>query len=222
MRDVLAILGAVLAIIALTMAVVVFKKNFGGEEDTQVQVRRVAALEGRADTIDKQQVEMKERLTVLGRTLANLEEKTAADPGKLAQKALNEEVDKRITATVQEEMNKRLQQAGGIPAQSAADESMKKAFDGMIASAKEAVGAAPPIDKRMEAAFERARAELNFMGVELTSNAIDRAKFDKEAGDARTDLNGAMKVILGDEKFKTFENWKANSKDPYVKKFFGQ
>ena len=184
MRDVLAILGAVLAIIALTMAVVVFKKNFGGEEDTQVLVRRVAALEGRADTIDKQQAETKERLTTLGRTLASIEEKTAADPGKLAQKALNEEVDKRITAAVQEEMNKRLQQAGGMPTPATADESLRKTFDGMVTSAKQAVGAAQPIDKRMEAAFERARAELNFMGVELTSGAIDRAKFDKEAGDA--------------------------------------
>ena len=184
-------------------------------------LRRVANLEGRADTIDRQQGETKESLAKQGRTLASIEEKTAADPGKLAQKALDEGVEKRITAAVQDEMNKRLQQAGGMPTPATADESLKKTFDTMVTAAKQAVGATAPNDKRMEAAFERARSELNFMGVELTSGAIDRAKFDKEAGDARKDLNDAIKVILGDEKFKKFEEWKTNSKDVYVKKFFG-
>lgn len=222
MRDALAILGGILAVVALTMAVVVFRRNFGGEDDVASLMQRTAAAEARAEQQDKAVGDLKERVAGLSRAIADLEEKMAADPRKLAVGVVNEEVNRKIHAAVQEEMNKRLQQAQlGASGGPAAVDERQKAFADMVASAKKASGADGMQGKRMEIAFERARAELNFIGSEKSAGKITEEEYKKAAPEIRASLDGAVKKILGEEKSKAYEEWKRNLKDDYPRRFLG-
>ncbi|HHN46167.1 MAG TPA: hypothetical protein ENN09_01885 [Planctomycetes bacterium] len=220
MRDVLAILGAVLAIVALTMSLVVFRRNFGGEEDASSLLRRLVAAENRADHVKRQQDELAERIASISRTITDIEEKTAANPAALAARIVNEEVEKRVSAAVQDEMNRRLKETSPPSPVSAAQAAAQKSYDAMLASFKKSADIQHPADARIDAAFEKARAALNFLAVEMNSKVITREELDNGASQIRAELEKDIRKILGD-KYADYEKWKQETKDAYTRRFLG-
>ncbi|MBN1808922.1 MAG: hypothetical protein JW909_07610 [Planctomycetes bacterium] len=225
MREALAILGAVLAIVALTISVVTFRQNFGQETDTATLENRLVNSEGKLERLDTQVGDAQKLARELEEKLGGLEHKMLADPGELARRNQDKELDRIVGEVVQDAMNKRLQAAGvpsaaPPPAPSPADKH-KASFDAMVASAVKHLSAAPPLDRRVSAAFESARADLNFFAVELSTGNLPRDQFDKHASDVRSALDARLKKLLGDEAFKKFDEWKKKADDPYIKRFLG-
>lgn len=223
MREALAVLSVLLGAVALTVALVVFQKNYDtGGEDQNIQ-NSVIALEGRIEALRKKVDELAAGNAELTDRLVRAQETLGADPAKLAKERIGAMLHEEVKKAVKQEMDARLKEArdhsGSAPAATAAAKSQTdEDFDKMCAALAKATGASADEKKKLDALLNGARQKFRDIWGRLRNNPAER---DKQMAQARTDLENGIKGVLGGGRAKQFDAWKKDLKDDYSKRFFG-
>ena len=224
MREALAVLSVLLGAVALTVALVVFQKGHdAGGYDQNLQ-NTVAALEGRVEALRKSVDELAAKNAALTDRLARARESLAADPAKLAQERLGETLHQEVKKVLKQELDARLKEARDktpAPAPkttaskgSKTDEDFRKMCDSLA----KAVGSKPDEKKKLDAMLADSRGKFRGIYTRLRDKPAER---DKQMAQARADLEGKIKGLLGAQRAKRFDSWKAGLKDAYSRRFFG-
>lgn len=219
MRGALATLSVLLGIVALTVSLVVFRKNYGvntGHEDLSTTL---ATLDRRIEGLRQQVEEMTHKNAELGQRLARAEEKLAADPASIARQQFDGMVRQAIKEVVQQSLDQRLKEAPAAAAQpqpapaSPTDAAFQKMADDLAAK----TGASEDEKRILEALLSAARNQFNSI---YQQKELAPEEKERQMAQVRQRLEENIRHMLG-EKATKFDGWEKSLDDKYAKRFFG-